>query len=111
MDDFEALRPLLFGIAYRMLSSVADAEDIVQDAYIRYTGAPRESIRSPRSFLATIVSFDLVTVNAGPGVILREAGKPIVVMSSTSRTDLRCTPGGQPGQAPPRRHSSKVTLA
>jgi len=56
MDDFEALRPLLFGIAYRMLSSVADAEDIVQDAYIRYTGAPRESIRSPRSFLATIVT-------------------------------------------------------
>lgn len=56
MDDFEALRPLLFGIAYRMLSSVGDAEDIVQDAYLRFTAAPRESIRSPRSFLATIVT-------------------------------------------------------
>lgn len=56
MDDFEALRPLLFGIAYRMLSSIADAEDIIQDAYLRYTAAPRESIRSPRSFLATIVT-------------------------------------------------------
>ena len=56
MDDFEAHRPLLFGIAYRMLSSVSDAEDIVHDAYIRYAAAPRESVRSPRAFLATIVT-------------------------------------------------------
>src|SRR5947208_7327834 len=56
MDDFETYRPLLFGIAYRMLSSISDAEDIVQDAYIRFAATPRESIRSPRSFLATIVT-------------------------------------------------------
>src|SRR5262252_9757277 len=56
MDEFEAARPLLFGIAYRMLSSVSDAEDIVQDAYLRYLATPRQSIQSPRAFLTTIVT-------------------------------------------------------
>jgi len=56
MNDFETYRPLLFGIAYRMLSSISDAEDIVQDAYLRYAATPRESIRSPSAFLATIVT-------------------------------------------------------
>ena len=56
MDDFEDHRRVLFGIAYRMLASVSDAEDIVQDAYLRYAATPRESIQSPRAFLATIVT-------------------------------------------------------
>jgi RNA polymerase sigma-70 factor (ECF subfamily) len=56
MDEFEAQRPLLFGIAYRMLGSVSDAEDILQDAYLRYAAVPRDSIQAPRAFLATIVT-------------------------------------------------------
>jgi len=56
MDDFETYRSLLFGIAYRMLGSVSDAEDILQDAYLRYAGTPVETIRSPRAFLSTIVT-------------------------------------------------------
>ena len=56
VDDFETFRPLLFGIAYRMLGSVSDAEDIVQDAYLRYAGTPPETIRSPRAFLGTVVT-------------------------------------------------------
>src|SRR3984893_5265331 len=56
MDEFEDHRRVLFGIAYRMLASVSDAEDIVQDAYLRYAVTPRESIQSPRAFLATIVT-------------------------------------------------------
>lgn len=40
VEDFERHRSLLFSIAYRMLGSVADAEDIVQDAYLRWQQAP-----------------------------------------------------------------------
>ncbi len=58
---FEEQRPLLFGIAYRMLGSAAEAEDVVQDAYLRFRAATAgaesaEAIRSPRSYLATIVT-------------------------------------------------------
>lgn len=53
---FEQQRALLFSIAYRMLGSVADAEDVVQDAFIRWQGASETEIRSPKAFLVTIVS-------------------------------------------------------
>jgi RNA polymerase sigma-70 factor (ECF subfamily) len=53
---FEGHRRLLFSIAYRMLGSVADAEDIVQDAFLRWQRASESEIRSPRAFLVTIVS-------------------------------------------------------
>src|SRR3989442_3665375 len=53
---FEQHRGRLFSIAYRMLGSVADAEDAVQDAFIRWQRASDVDIRSPRAFLVTIVS-------------------------------------------------------
>ncbi len=49
-------RRLLFAIAYRMLGSVADAEDVVQDAYLRWQDAPRDDIESPKAFLSTVVT-------------------------------------------------------
>lgn len=49
-------RSLLFGIAYRMLGSASDAEDIVQDAYVRWMEANTGDVRSPRSYLATTVT-------------------------------------------------------
>jgi RNA polymerase sigma-70 factor (ECF subfamily) len=53
---FEAHRGLLHGIAYRMLGSVADTEDVLQEARIRWLDAPHAGIDSPRSYLVTIVS-------------------------------------------------------
>lgn len=55
-DLFEAHRPLLFALAYRMLGSVMEAEDIVQEAYLRYQAVVPETIRSPKAFLSTVVT-------------------------------------------------------
>ena len=56
LTTFSEHRSLLFSIAYRMLGTVADAEDMLQDAFIRWQQAPRDEIRSPKAFLVTIVS-------------------------------------------------------
>ena len=53
---FEQHRELLFSIAYRMLGSRADAEDMVQEAFVRWQKRSSQPIRDPRAFLVTIVS-------------------------------------------------------
>ena len=53
---FEEWRSLLFGIAYRMLGSAADAEDVVQDASIRWLRRSEGQIQSVRAYLVTIVT-------------------------------------------------------
>jgi RNA polymerase sigma-70 factor, ECF subfamily len=53
---FEEWRPLLFGIAYRMLGSAADAEDVVQDASIRWLRRHDRAVESVRAYLVTIVT-------------------------------------------------------
>jgi RNA polymerase sigma-70 factor, ECF subfamily len=55
-DVFDTDRPLLFSIAYRMLGSASDAEDVLQDAWVRYRGTDRSTIRSPKAFATTIVT-------------------------------------------------------
>lgn len=56
LATFGQYRSLLFSIAYRMLGSVADAEDILQESFIRFQQSAETEIRSPRAFLVTIVS-------------------------------------------------------
>jgi RNA polymerase sigma-70 factor (ECF subfamily) len=57
-EIYEELRPLLFSIAYRMVGSVGEAEDIVQEAFLRYHRAETdgEEIDSPRAFLSTVTT-------------------------------------------------------
>ncbi len=54
-EEFEVLRPLLFAIAYRILGSVSEAEDAVQEAWLRFEAWPTEP-RSARAFLSATVS-------------------------------------------------------
>src|SRR5574339_944235 len=61
-EAFQSYRPLLFSIAYRMLGSASEADDVLQDAYLRYAGAqsrgeaPPAQIRSLKAYLSTIVT-------------------------------------------------------
>jgi RNA polymerase sigma-70 factor (ECF subfamily) len=53
---FEPHRPYLRGLAYRMLGTLSDAEDVVQDAFLRWSGSDREQVAEPRAFLTRIVT-------------------------------------------------------
>ena len=55
-DEFSALRPRLFAIAYRMLGSRADAEDVLQDAWLRWHGTERQALQSVDGWLVTVVT-------------------------------------------------------
>lgn len=55
-DDFAAARPALLRVAYRMLGSVADAEDVVQEAWLRWSREDREDVEVPEAFLRRVVT-------------------------------------------------------
>ncbi|MEU9667587.1 RNA polymerase sigma-70 factor [Streptomyces bobili] len=55
-DVFEEHRSFLLGVAYRMLGRVADAEDVVQDAWLRWAAADRGDVREPRAYLVRVVT-------------------------------------------------------
>ena len=54
-DEFEELRPMLFAIAYRILGSVTEAEDAVQESWLRYEGSPTQP-SSPKAYLSAVVT-------------------------------------------------------
>lgn len=55
-SEFATVRPRLFGIAYRMLGSVAEAEDLVQEVWLRWQGYDRATVDNPAAFLATVAT-------------------------------------------------------
>jgi RNA polymerase sigma-70 factor (ECF subfamily) len=56
LETFHQHKDLLFSIAYRMLGSAADAEDMLQETFIRWQKSSQSEIKSPRAFLVTIIS-------------------------------------------------------
>ena len=55
-QTFSEHRNLLFAIAYRLLGSAADAEDVIQDAWFKWSSADRAQVLDPKAYLARIVS-------------------------------------------------------
>jgi len=55
-DAFAACRPRLLGIAYGLLGELTEAEDVVQDAWLRWDRADREAVRNPEPFLVTVTT-------------------------------------------------------
>jgi RNA polymerase sigma-70 factor (ECF subfamily) len=53
---FEGLRPQLFALAYRMLGMAGDAEDVLQEAFLRWSATERDEVREPGAFLTTVVT-------------------------------------------------------
>src|SRR4051812_20462067 len=56
LERFNAQRERLFALAYRMLGSVEDAEDVIQEAFLRWHQAAVETIDSPAAWLTTVVT-------------------------------------------------------
>ena len=56
LEAFDRHRRLLFTVAYQMLGSVADAEDTVQDAWLRWSSADRDDVADPKAYLLRITS-------------------------------------------------------
>ncbi|MER6565307.1 RNA polymerase sigma factor SigJ [Streptomyces sp. NPDC001093] len=71
-EVFQRLRPRLFGVAYRILGSVAEAEDVVQEVWVRWQGADRGAVLDPGAFLATVATRLAVNV-AQSARVRREA--------------------------------------
>jgi RNA polymerase sigma-70 factor, ECF subfamily len=60
--SFQMVRPRLFGIAYRVLGNACEADDVVQDAWIRWQGTDRGEVRDPAAFLVTMTARLALTV-------------------------------------------------
>lgn len=69
LADFEGLRSRLFGIAYQMLRRAADAEDVVQDVWIRWQGADHAQVRDPVAFL--VATTTRTAINAATSAYAR----------------------------------------
>lgn len=77
--SFEGVRPRLFGIARRVLGNPADADDVVQDAWMRWQGTDRSQVRDPAAFLTTMTARLAFTVGQSARVRREIATGPVLV--------------------------------
>ena len=90
LQDFQSVRPRLFGIAYGMLGRVADAEDVVQDVWVRWHGADRAQVRDRIAFLVTMttrVALNVVVSARARREVPVDRGLPERLPSSDDPTD------------------------
>ena len=104
-DTFQGLRPRLHGIAYRMLGTRADAEDVLQDAWLRWREADKAALQSAEAWLVTVVTrLSIDRLRAAKRERETYAGawlpEPLVAidLEATARTS---GPGDPPVAAPP----------
>jgi RNA polymerase sigma-70 factor, ECF subfamily len=74
---FQTVRPRLFGIAYRVLGSASEADDVVQDAWIRWQRTDRSEIRDPTAFLVTMTGRLALTVGQSARMRHEVSGVPL----------------------------------
>jgi Sigma-70 region 2/SnoaL-like domain len=80
-DPFVTHRSLLFTVAYEMLGSAADAEDVVQETWLRWAGVNQAEVRDPRAYLAAVEKF-MAAISTGDVQGLVEVLAPDVVLIS-----------------------------
>ena len=102
---FEAVRPRLFGIAYWTLESVADADDVVQDTWIRWQRTDRNEVRDAGAFLATTAKRVALNVAAVRSCTPRDVRRP-----AASRTGERPS-RSDAGAGDARRSSSRCACS
>ena len=106
LDEFEEQRGRLFGIAYRMLGSATDAEDVLQDAWLRWQAVDRSRVAQPAAFLARTVTNLCLTaltsararreVYVGPWL-----PEPVLTGRGTASSGSRTTPcNGRASRSP-----------
>lgn len=91
-ESFEAERPHLVSVAYRMLGSVAEAQDVVQEAWLRYTRAGDEEIRDLRGWLTTVTGrlcLDVLNRPACRARPTRASGCPTISWTPTPARPVR----------------------
>jgi RNA polymerase sigma-70 factor, ECF subfamily len=85
--SFHVVRPRLFGIACRVLGTANDADDVVQDAWIRWQGTDRGEIRDPTGFLITLTSRLALTVGQSARVRREISSEPLDIDAVDPRDD------------------------
>ncbi len=106
LSAFVPVRPRLFGIAYRMLRSATEAEDIVQDVWVRWQSTDRTAVENPLAFLATTTT--RLCINLAQSAHSRR--ETCVGASLPEPVDTRCDPGLGAERGEALRHAVRLLL-